>query len=567
MGGSSSKSKEVVGIRWNKTIYMAGETASGTIEMNIAAPAGWPAASVQLTISGEEKTHVVYQTTHTTGSGDNQTTVTTTHHAHAKRPLLNLSVVVAQVPGGYLGPGQYSWPFTATLPEGLPSTMTAGHGSSGDSQVKYGAMASLVMGQLPQGAKAPKGGVFGGSTVNIRMKPRDYGGQPMIMVPSSIKVISCCQKCYSCCPCIGCCQPGVLTLGAEVGKKAVCQNEVVPIQVAVHNGSNTTLSALKTVITQEVHWNAQGHAASASLIVAVDTYDPAQCPGATPSPMSKEDRTKAGRVRTANEACKQIVEKLRSGQGQRGSLCISSAALDSYEGQLITVRHFVSVVSSTSGCCTTNPKTKQQIYIQPALAAAVTEQPSYAGASAVESTGMPWEAPGWNPTAAPSYDVFMGDAVMGGVAGDDMPTDHADMPPPSYHVAARGGAKTYASLVAELDASYDDVGAIQRFVEDPEGGAVLRGISPAQFGELVTKVDFSLDQPRAAKILSDNAVPGITTEHLIATLTLLPQDSLCRVDIVRDLGPVCVDIAQNKSKLKQQISDFEAILCGSFLDS
>ena len=131
MGGSSSKSKEVVGIRWNKPIYLAGETASGTIEMNIAAPAGWPAASVQLTISGEEKTHVVYQTTHTSGSGDQQTTTTTTHHAHAKRPLFNLSVEVAQVPGGYLGPGQYSWPFTATLPEGLPSTMAERSPSGG----------------------------------------------------------------------------------------------------------------------------------------------------------------------------------------------------------------------------------------------------------------------------------------------------------------------------------------------------------------------------------------------------------------------------------------------------
>jgi hypothetical protein len=360
-----------------------------------------------------------------------------------------------------------------------------------------------------------------------------------------------------------------------VGKAVVSQNEQVPIRFAMHNASNTALSGLRTVVTQHVRWQAGTHSAATSMVVAEASYDPSLSPGATPGPMTAQDKSKAGRVSTRKAAQKQVVERLQFGEGQSGLLHILPGALDSYQGQLISVSHSVAVIGTTPGTCTTNPQISQQIFIQPSLGVGeqleavdpVTHQPTYAGAEAVQATGTPWATTGWNPTAAPTYEVVMGNAIMGGAASAPV---ESDVDPPDYGVFSATAApapppatRGYSALISELDASYDDVGAIQRFVNDPVGGTLLRQITPHQFGEIISKVDFSLDQPRAAKILSDNAMPGITTNHLIAALKMLPQGSLGRVDIVRDLGPICTDIAQNKAALKQHVSDFEAILCGA----
>ena len=76
------------------------------------------------------------------------------------------------------------------------------------------------------------------------------------------------------------------------------------------------------------------------------------------------------------------------------------------------------------------------------------------------------------------------------------------------------GGKTIATLMAELEGSYDDIGTITAFCDDDTTDAELRSMTPAQFGAVVTAVAFSLDQPKAASMLARGIGPNLRCGHV-----------------------------------------------------
>ena len=91
---------------------------------------------------GKEHSHVHWTTTHTSGSGKNRRTTTRHHHAYRDRTLVAIDVPLGTFPEGVVRPGNYEFPFSATLPAGLPSVMAAS-GGGGDCRVTYTLKARL----------------------------------------------------------------------------------------------------------------------------------------------------------------------------------------------------------------------------------------------------------------------------------------------------------------------------------------------------------------------------------------------------------------------------------------
>jgi hypothetical protein len=96
--------------------------------------------TLNLTLRGQEYTRVHYTTT--SGTGKNRKT----HHktATSTRDIMKIDIPLASFAGGVILPGNYEFPFTATMPSNLPSSMSVG-GQVGDTcRIEYFANARLT---------------------------------------------------------------------------------------------------------------------------------------------------------------------------------------------------------------------------------------------------------------------------------------------------------------------------------------------------------------------------------------------------------------------------------------
>lgn len=101
--------------------YRCGDTLSGVARLDIKKAEGYPCDHLNLRIGGAESTCVRY-TTHT-GTGKNRRSHT--HYARDSRAIISIDAPIATFSGGILPQGQHEFPFTAVLPQNLPSKSLA----------------------------------------------------------------------------------------------------------------------------------------------------------------------------------------------------------------------------------------------------------------------------------------------------------------------------------------------------------------------------------------------------------------------------------------------------------
>lgn len=126
MGWFTSAGK--LGIELASPAVYSGQLISGTVYADIAKDTD--ATSIQISLHGAENSLVHWTTTRTTGTGDNRRTETVHHYARASRTLVHIDVPLASF-GGRIAAGRYAFPFTALVPPGMPTTMSA-HGGGGN---------------------------------------------------------------------------------------------------------------------------------------------------------------------------------------------------------------------------------------------------------------------------------------------------------------------------------------------------------------------------------------------------------------------------------------------------
>lgn len=107
-------------VQLDKNAYTSGEFLTGKIYLNVTSAT--KCNTLQLELHGYEKTKVKYKR--------KKNKETETRYARATRTFLRVDTPIASFPDGTAKPGQFEFPFTAKLPEGLPSTMKCGNASS-----------------------------------------------------------------------------------------------------------------------------------------------------------------------------------------------------------------------------------------------------------------------------------------------------------------------------------------------------------------------------------------------------------------------------------------------------
>ena len=214
--------------------YYPGSTITGNLLLDVDEPKSYN----QIVVQFSGRSHVHWTESRTEGSGDNQRTVTYTYtstepYVDLVAPLWNKQ----QSPGGNLAPGQYSWPFSFTVPPTAPSSF---EGSVGN--IRYSLVGKIVTGLLK----------FNHSVeVQIPVQQLVKITDPRLLQPVRQEV----QKKLCCL----CCASGPIVLTVALPKTGFCIGEPFQLHASLENGSNRRGLIMNASITQRVAYFAQGH--------------------------------------------------------------------------------------------------------------------------------------------------------------------------------------------------------------------------------------------------------------------------------------------------------------------
>jgi len=131
MGNSNSASKEAerarqyggIFVQLNNRVLVPNETVSGTIYLNLVQD--YPGSTLYISVLGDERVHFIDRVAkHKKGRNGQRKTYYVDVHRRAHRSILNKSFpVYSWGNGGIIPRGQYSFPFSFLVPQGLPGSM------------------------------------------------------------------------------------------------------------------------------------------------------------------------------------------------------------------------------------------------------------------------------------------------------------------------------------------------------------------------------------------------------------------------------------------------------------
>ena len=577
MGNAASSSS--LGIQLDQPAIYAGGTVSGKVFLQVRKDT--EADTLQLMLVGQEHAHVHWTTQETTGSGDNKRTVTKHHHAYANRILVQIDVPLAQFPTGRVAPGNYEFPFSATLPPGLPTSMFA-RGGGGDCSISYALKARL---HRPSWFKWDTTST---RSIMVQSTPLPPSPVPFFATPQTVPVTLCC--CFS---------RGKIHIGAGVDDTLLGRGQRVGVGIAVQNESSKKLECVTATIQEHVVWRAAGHSNTSLRTIAETAWDMDAMVGLTE--LSKEDLKAAREAAKASpgeahtKTLETLAASLLSGR-QRETLTVAPDARDSYRGSCLSTTHRCYVTSKTP-CCVTDPQLEVPVRIgtlplplppQPNLqpmpvavgavvmptAAAYPVPPPMVLAEAIpldndEQQAISAVPADWSGVVVAEAVVLpMGQAVVGGATqqsgGEDAEEQAHDGAPMAVEPAAvlLHQPGTMAALKEIMDRAFDDLTVLADLLGRPESAEawrpLLENLSPADFGTIVGEVNLEFDQPKVAELLGRQLRGGVTAAHIIEANRKAAENQ--PPTIVTKLAPLCVDLHDNLDAIETGLSEWDKIL-------
>ena len=552
-----------LGIQIDQDAVYSGGVISGKVFLQVTSET--EAATLQIMFVGKEHSHVHWTTTHTSGSGKNRRTTTRHHHAYRDRTLVAIDVPLGTFPEGVVRPGNYEFPFSTTLPAGLPSVMAAS-GGGGDCRVTYTLKARL---HKPSWYKWDTTAT---RSIMVQSAPLPPSPVPYFAPPTSVPV-TCCW---------GCGAGGLIHMGAGVDDTLLGRGQSVGVGIAVANESREPIENVGCKITEHVRWWAGGHSNSSYRVVAMTNWDMTQMQGlAELSKDTMKEKEWASSPEAGNAARLKTLEALAatlmSGQ-QRSLLTVAPDARDSYCGSILSCTHRMFVTSKTR-CCVTDPELQVPVQIgtlplpevvQGAAVVALPVPEPIPMAEAIPTdkdeqrtaTALPAD---WTGVVVAGTVVLpMGEAVVGGAATDGGEDDGAPLVMATV-VASAHAEGTMESLKEKMDADFNDLTLLERLLTEGAAtwGQLLSNLSPAYFATIVGDCNIEFDQPKVAELLGKQLQGGVTAAHIIeANKKAAPNQP---PNIIIKLAPLCVDLQENVAAIEAGLSDWDKILSKSAL--
>ena len=572
VGNATSSSS--LGIQLDQPAVYAGGVISGKVFLQVRK--NTEADTLQLMLVGREHAHTHWTTTHTTGSGDNRKTETRHHHAYADRILVQIDVPLARFPTGRVAPGNYEFPFSATLPPGLPTTMFAS-GGGGDCRISYQLKARL---HRPSWFKWDTTST---RSILVQSTPLPPVPTPFYAAPQTVPVKLCC-----------CFDRGQIHIGAGVDDTLLGRGQSVGVGIAVQNESSKRLASVEATITERVVWRAGGHSNSSHRTIAQTAWDMGAVAGleelSSEALSQARERAAASPGEARTKTLEAMATSLLSGR-QRETLTVAPDARDSYRGSCLSVAHRCYVTSRTP-CCVTEPQLEVPVRIgtrplpppQPPVATAVgavgvpaatayPAPPPLVLAEAIpldeeEQRAMGALPADWSGAVVAGAVVLpMGQAVLGGAAqeksggeagGAQVPYGTPIGPPP----APLHEPGTMAALKELMDRAFDDLTMLAELLGQPESAPawrpLLESLSPADFGTIVGQVNLEFDQPKVAELLAKQLRGGVTAAHIIEANRKAAENQ--PPSIIAKLAPLCVDLHDNVDAIEAGLNQWDKVL-------
>jgi len=328
-----------IGVETDKASYGAGSTLRGKVYLSISSrqSTGVAAEVLQLRLVGKESA-VVHHTSSSDGDTNN-------HYERASHTFFQVDYPLYTFINQRAPSGQYEYPFQFNLPHNLPSTMKAKDGQS-TCEVEYELVATLVQ---PGG-----GGIFSShpnskKTIEVWATTTEPADSSVQHPADDIPVNGCCC----------CCPKGSMTLEACVSKTIVQHNDPIQVQYRCRNNSSMDVHAVKIQLEQVIEWTCNARSKKLTKILDRLEFDADRYPelDAT-APRSSVCCIGGGPVRYSLLSSTPLPPEFHTGQ-----LRVPEGACDTYRGSAISVKHVLSVVLVSSGCCSSNPESATSMQV------------------------------------------------------------------------------------------------------------------------------------------------------------------------------------------------------------
>jgi len=234
-----------IAIYLSKGSFVPGKQVDGIIALNLVQPLP-QGGQVLLTIRGLEENMLVHRYTvrRTSGFGKNRRTRTVTKYSNipGNHVFFNHAFPVYNGGGGFLSPGQYSFPFNFILMANLPSTFNHTfkmHSRDSFARVNYTLMATAVAPGYPQ--------------------PLLATAQPMMVnqaaiINSGMKQATITKEVSSCC-----CSKGTLSMATYFEKSEYFPAETAYMIAEINNSNcKADIKTIKGRLVQSIKLTAQG---------------------------------------------------------------------------------------------------------------------------------------------------------------------------------------------------------------------------------------------------------------------------------------------------------------------
>jgi hypothetical protein len=213
--------------------YYSGSTITGNVQLDVAEPKSYKYASIQF----GGRSYVYWEERRTETSGNQRRHVI--YRYRSEQPFTEQSCMLwtsQQSPDGKLGAGEYSWPFSFTIPPLAPSSF---EGTVGN--IRYLLEARVGTGILKFD-----------HVVEVRIPVQQLVtiSDPRLLLPERFEA----EKTLCCM----CCASGPITMNASIPKTGFTLRESFSLHVSIENGGSREVT-LDASICQKVIYRAQGH--------------------------------------------------------------------------------------------------------------------------------------------------------------------------------------------------------------------------------------------------------------------------------------------------------------------
>lgn len=339
-----------------------------------------------------------------------------------------------------------------------------------------------------------------------------------------------------------------MLFGARVSDTLISRGEAVTVSMSCRNRTTVPIDSITATLIEYVAWNAKGHSSSQSTVLVCQEFS--RFPGL-------ERMQSFSLVNEWNPGLdmEDVARDLESAKNV-ATVIAPSTIRHTYTGTLISVKHVLKV-EVNAGACISSPIIFIPIQAGSASMEGTVLQPNNSLASPQqEEPDITFDFANAMTTSA--VYVPNSQAVMGGAAYEK--EDEAKKAAPLTNELRTPNLQ---NLLLDMSESINDFGMIQEKLTKSDWQPIFQSLSPSDFGRIIQKVDLDFDHAKVAELLA-TGVHNFQCHHVISAIATCSEWN--RATIVEKTIPFCNDLALNKDKILNVLSEWDKLVTQKAFD-